>query len=106
MSVGKIPKFNVGDQLSGTIGLQHLHLVLQAGSGNCDLRQELQSKLPASLQRITVEASKMPALHPAALKVNYSCSSSSYLRFSSKCNNLGWSVSFSSLFQLLNSFLV
>ena len=69
MSVGRIPKFNVGDHMAGNIGLQHLHLVLQAGSGNCDLRQELQSRLPASLQRITVEASKMPILHPAALKV-------------------------------------
>ena len=79
MSVGRIPKFNVGDQLSGTIGLQHLHLVLQTGPNNCDLRQELQGKLPASLQRVTVEASKMPALHPAALKVSYGSTSSSHL---------------------------
>ena len=70
ISVGKIPQLNLGEHLSGNIGLQHLHLVLVSGSGS-DLHQELQSKLPPSLNRVTVEASKMPLLHPAALKVTY-----------------------------------
>lgn len=73
ISVGKIPQLNLGEHLSGNIGLQHLHLVLGSGSGGSgtDLHQELQSKLPPSLNRVTVEASKMPLLHPAALKVTY-----------------------------------
>ena len=72
ISVGKIPQLNLGEHLSGNIGLQHLHLVLSSGSGSgTDLHQELQSKLPPSLNRVTVEASKMPSLHPAALKVTF-----------------------------------
>ena len=67
ISVGKIPELNLADHLSGNIGLHHLHLVLRAGT---DLGHELQSKLPPSLNRMTVESSKMPHLHPAALKVN------------------------------------
>ena len=70
MSVGRLPGFNVGEHLRGNIGLQHLHLVLQVGPGTCDLREELQSSLPASLDRVTLEAVQMPLLHPAALKVS------------------------------------
>ena len=70
MSVGRLPNFNVGEHLRGNIGLQHLHLVLQVGPGPGDLREELQSSLPASLSRVTLEAAQMPALHPAALKVS------------------------------------
>ena len=70
MSVGRLPNFNVGEHLRGNIGLQHLHLVLQGGPGPGDLREELQSSLPASLSRVTLEAAQMPALHPAALKVS------------------------------------
>ena len=69
MSVGRLPNFNVGEHLRGNIGFQHLHLVLQVESGSCDLKEELQSSLPASLNRVTLEAAKMPSLHPAALKV-------------------------------------
>ena len=70
MSVGRLPNFNVGEYLRENIGLQHLHLVLQAGSGSCDLREELQGRdLPASLSRVTLEAAQIPVLHPAALKV-------------------------------------
>ena len=69
MSVGRLPNFNVGEYLRANIGLHHLHLVLQAGSGSCDLRQELQGSLPASLNKVTLEAAQIPVLHPAALKV-------------------------------------
>lgn len=70
MSVGRLPNFNVGEHLRANIGLQHLHLVLQAGSGSCDLRQELEGRqLPASLSKVTLEAAQIPSLHPAALKV-------------------------------------
>ena len=68
MSIGKIPELNLGEQLGGNIALQHLHLVL-VSTHSTDLHQELQSKLPLTLNRVTVEASKMPLLHPAALKV-------------------------------------
>ena len=67
ISVGKIPELNLAEQLGGNTGLQHLHVVLGAGT---DLHHELQSTLPASLNRVTLESSKMPTLHPAALKVN------------------------------------
>lgn len=66
ISVGKIPLFNLAAQLHKNIGLEHLRLVLQAGK----LRTELQSSLPPTLNRITIEASKIPILHPAAFKVN------------------------------------
>ena len=68
VSIGKIPELNLGEHLVGNIALQHLHLVL-VSTHLTDLHQELQSKLPLSLNRVTVEASKMPLLHPAALKV-------------------------------------
>lgn len=64
LSVGKIPQFNLAELLYNNHGLQGLHVVLEQGN----LRHELQSKLPPSLNRITVEAPKMPVLHPAAFK--------------------------------------
>ena len=70
VSIGKIPELNLGEHLVGNIALQHLHLVL-VSTHLTDLHQELQSKLPLSLNRVTVEASKMPLLHPAALKVTF-----------------------------------
>ena len=74
VSVGKIPGLNLGEHLSGNNGLQHLHLILSApgGSGQpvTNLHRELQSPLPVTLNRVSVEASKMPVLHPAALKVS------------------------------------
>ena len=71
VSVGKIPGLNLGSHLSGNPGLHHLHLVLSAPGGQeTNLHRELQSPLPVSLNRVTVEASKMPVLHPAALKVS------------------------------------
>lgn len=69
VSVGKIPGLNLGSHLSGNPGLHHLHLVLSAPGGQeTNLHRELQSPLPVSLNRVTVEASKMSVLHPAALK--------------------------------------
>ena len=73
VSVGKIPGLNLGSHLSGNPGLHHLHLVLSAPGGQeTNLHRELQSPLPVCLNRVTVEASKMPVLHPAALKVSNS----------------------------------
>ena len=75
VSVGKIPGLNLGEHLSGNNGLQHLHLVLSSpgdagGRPSTNLHRELQSPLPVSLSRVSVEASKLPVLHPAALKVS------------------------------------
>ena len=77
VSVGKIPGLNLGEHLSGNNGLQHLHLVLSSpgaaggrGRPSTNLHRELQSPLPVSLSRVSVEASKLPILHPAALKVS------------------------------------
>ena len=75
VSVGKIPGLNLGEHLSGNSGLQHLHLVLSSpgdggGRPSTNLHRELQSPLPVSLSRVSVEASKLPVLHPAALKVS------------------------------------
>ena len=77
VSVGKIPGLNLGEHLSGNNGLQHLHLVLsspgaagRSGRPSTNLHRELQSPLPVSLSRVSVEASKLPILHPAALKVS------------------------------------
>ena len=74
VSVGKIPGLNLGEHLSSNNGLHHLHLVLSSpgGSGQAatNLHRELQSPLPVSLNRVYIEASKMPILHPAALKVS------------------------------------
>ena len=63
---------NVADHLAGNIALQHLHLVIQshsASDSSTDLHQELQSPLPPSLTRVTIQARTLPSLHPAALKV-------------------------------------
>ena len=75
VSVGKIPGLNLGEHLGGNNGLQHLHLVLSSPEGASghpvtNLHRELQSPLPVTLNRVSVEASKMPVLHPAALKVS------------------------------------
>ena len=66
ISVGKMPLFNLAELLYNNPALEHLHLVVTSGN----LRHELQSKLPPSLNKITVEAVNLPVLHPAALKVN------------------------------------
>ena len=66
ISVGRMPLFNLAELLYNNMGLQHLHLVVDSGN----LRHELQSRLPPGMRRVTVEAAKLPVLHPAALKVH------------------------------------
>ena len=63
-----MPLFNLAELLYNNMALEHLHLVVNSGN----LRHELQSRLPPSLAKVTVEAVKLPVLHPAALKVGIS----------------------------------